>query len=126
MTDKPYYLTQQLVIPDLTENQELEMTLVHRYMERNGWDFPFGNKDCEEYDMAVSDVKWFLFELEELSKEYIKAGPHRSRGLLTPEEVAIDFTDDEGDPTDKVTLTKGELYALLLAQRDKGKQVTPN
>lgn len=66
MSSKPNYLSQPLELPDLTQHPELEMTLVHRLMDRNGWEFPVGNMDCEEYDMAVRDIKWFLSELKDL------------------------------------------------------------
>lgn len=39
-------------------------------------------------------------------------------GLLTDEDMEIDWTDNEGNPVEKVTITKGEIYALLKAQCD--------
>ncbi len=56
MSSKPYEETLE----------GLEATLVERYMQRNGWEFPSGNMGCEDYDAAVEDVKWFLSNLEEL------------------------------------------------------------
>ena len=69
MSDKPNYLSQPLKLPDLTQHQELERTLVHRLIDRNGWEFPVGDMDSGDYDIAVEDVKWFLSELKDLGGE---------------------------------------------------------
>ncbi len=66
------YMKERLVLSELTRRQfkseDFEMTLVHRLMERNGWDFPSGNDDCGDYDVAVKDVKWFIGQLLDLAK----------------------------------------------------------
>lgn len=36
--------------------------------------------------------------------------------LLSDEEMELDWTDDDGNPTDKMRLTKSELLELLAAQ----------
>ena len=62
------YMNNKLKLPiGELKSEELEMTLVHKYMERNGWNFPAIGDSHEEYDMAVSDIKWFLNQLIDLS-----------------------------------------------------------
>ena len=66
------YMTEKLKItPELEKqlhSEELEMTLIHRIMDENGWDFPAGNDDTGEYDMAVVEVKWYINQLIDLAK----------------------------------------------------------
>lgn len=84
----PNYMGEGLKIPELLKlqlcSQDLETTLVHRLMDKNGWDFPSPEQgqhedpdghfldapDREqqtEYDMAVEEVKWFIEQLISLS-----------------------------------------------------------
>ena len=66
------YMKERLLLSELTKRQfkseDLEMTLVQRLMDRNGWDFPTGSDDCGDYDTAVRDVKWFIEQLLDLAK----------------------------------------------------------
>ncbi len=65
------YMKYKLLLPHLTKEQlkdsDLEMTLVHRLMEKNGWDFPTGKDDSTDYDSAVEQVKWFIEQLISLT-----------------------------------------------------------
>ena len=67
----PNYMKERLLLSELAKEQyksrDLEMTLVHRLMERNGWDFPSGNDDRGDYNTAVRDVKWFVEQLLDLA-----------------------------------------------------------
>ncbi len=66
------YMKERLLLSELTKGQvkseDFEMTLVHRLMERNGWDFPSGSEDCGDYNTAVGEVKWFIKQLLDLAK----------------------------------------------------------
>ena len=74
---------------DKEAREGLEATLVERYMQRNGWEFPSGNMDCEDYDAAVKDVKWFMSNLEELG---YRKPPDRPL-LLSDEEINKAFDE---------------------------------
>lgn len=67
----PNYMKEKLNIGDVAEKQirseSLEMTLIHRLMDKNGWDFPSSGDDCTDYDTAVKDVKWFIEQLLDLA-----------------------------------------------------------
>ncbi|KKN72647.1 hypothetical protein LCGC14_0408890 [marine sediment metagenome] len=54
---------ERLLTPEEKENKLVEMLCA-----RNGWDFPSGNADCEDYDTAVRDVKWFIKNYSQLAK----------------------------------------------------------
>ncbi len=56
-------------VKDRQQQDELEMTLIQRLMQKNGWDFPTpGGNDHDEYDMAVTEVKWYIEQLEDLAQ----------------------------------------------------------
>ena len=63
---KSLKISEELMIQ--LQSEECEMTLVHRLMEKNGWDFPTGKDDCSDYDQAVNEVKWFIHQLLDLGK----------------------------------------------------------
>jgi len=50
----------------MTKKEAVERTLTERLCERNGWEYGSG-----DYDIAVSDVKWFLSQ-PELSVLFLK------------------------------------------------------
>lgn len=59
-------------------NEELEEQLVKDYMERNGWDFPTDKSDCDDYDIAVKDVKWFMGKIVPVVEQRAKEDRCRS------------------------------------------------
>ncbi len=83
----PYYMTEKLKLTEELKSRfkarDVEMTLIHRLMNKNGWDFPTPGGQHEdpdgrlldapsqgyqtEYDMAVEEVKWFIEQLVSLS-----------------------------------------------------------
>ena len=88
--------------------EEVERQLVERLCERNGWDFPSGNADCADYDNAVSEVKWFLAQPEIRQPFEPPDEPDEGR-FITEKELPWLYN---------FTVTKGNIYSILEAQRD--------
>ena len=67
----PNYMKERLLISELAKGQlkshDLQMTLIHRLMEKNGWSFPTCEEDSSDYGIAVADVEWFIEQLISLS-----------------------------------------------------------
>jgi len=67
--------------------EEIENRIVEELCQENGWNFPSGNADCGDYDIAVREVKWFLarkindLSLSDLIKKYL-AGELVERDIL--------------------------------------------
>ena len=64
--------------------EDIENKLVEMLCQRNGWNFPSGNASCEDYDMAVGEVKWFIRSYAQLAKS--QANPLIIKGTEHPEE----------------------------------------
>ena len=59
--------------------EEIENQLVEDWCQKNGWEVG-GNED---YDIAVSDVKWFLAKLKSLGYVKITQEKREKIALLT-------------------------------------------
>ena len=67
---EPNYLSMPILFTTTSDlhEKELEMTLIQRLMDKNGWSFPLGDEDTDEYDIAVEEVKWYIAQLKELAQ----------------------------------------------------------